>query len=61
MHGASGHVTLSDAEQHVLESFGAIALVRRHEQDDLTLSHGRTVLARLTQPTPPTSGEFRVR
>ncbi|KUO20778.1 phosphotransferase [Streptomyces dysideae] len=44
---------LSDAEQHLLESFGAIeaatALVRGHEQDDLALSaHGRTVLARLS-------------
>ncbi|GGT22004.1 aminoglycoside phosphotransferase [Streptomyces antibioticus] len=44
---------LTDTEQRLLESFGAIeavtSLVRGHEQDDLTLStHGRTVLARLT-------------
>ncbi|GAA3368452.1 hypothetical protein GCM10020367_06860 [Streptomyces sannanensis] len=44
---------LSDTEQRLLESFGAIeaitALVRGQEQDDLALStHGRTVLARLT-------------
>ncbi|MEU7121729.1 phosphotransferase [Streptomyces zaomyceticus] len=45
--------TLTDTEQRLLESFGAIeavtSLVRGHEQDDLALStHGRTVLARLT-------------
>ncbi|MFD5327342.1 phosphotransferase [Streptomyces sp. NPDC127092] len=44
---------LNDTEQRLLESFGAIeavtALVRGHEQDDLSLStHGRTVLTRLT-------------
>ncbi|GGY07338.1 phosphotransferase [Streptomyces minutiscleroticus] len=43
---------LNNTEQRLLESFGAIeavtALVRGHEQDDLSLStHGRTVLARL--------------
>jgi Ser/Thr protein kinase RdoA (MazF antagonist) len=44
---------LSDTEQRLLESFGAIeavtALVRGHEQDDPALSaHGRTVLTRLS-------------
>ncbi|MEU9939035.1 phosphotransferase [Streptomyces lavendulae] len=44
---------LNDTEQRLLESFGAIeavtSLVRGHEQNDLSLiTHGRTVLARLT-------------
>ncbi|MFI1979321.1 phosphotransferase [Streptomyces wedmorensis] len=44
---------LSETEQRLLESFGAIeavtALVRGHEQDDPALSaHGRNVLARLS-------------
>ncbi|MFF1676138.1 aminoglycoside phosphotransferase family protein [Streptomyces sp. NPDC058256] len=43
---------LTGTEQQLLESFGAIeaitAIVRGHEQGDVTLSaHGRTVLARL--------------
>ncbi|GAA2651469.1 hypothetical protein GCM10010400_03570 [Streptomyces aculeolatus] len=44
---------LTDTERRLLESFGAIeaitALVKGHQENDLTLStHGRTVLSRLT-------------